>query len=79
MLENAIDDALEGEEEQSKGKRSLRSAINQHCKDCIYDEHVKGEGNWRIQVMNCTVTKCALYEVRPISKPKKPAELPFIV
>ena len=77
MLENAIEDALEGEEEQSKGKRSLRSAINAHCKDCIYDEHAKGEGNWRQQVEACTVTKCALYEVRPISKPKKSVELPF--
>lgn len=77
MLENAIEDALEGEEEQSKGKRSLRSAVNNYCRNCAYDPLDKGAGNWRIQVMNCTVTKCELYEVRPISKPKKPVELPF--
>ena len=77
MLENAIEDASEGEEGQSKGKRSLRSAINQHCKDCIYDPLDKGAGNWRQQVEACTVKKCALYEVRPISKPKKSVELPF--
>ena len=77
MLENAIEDASESEEEQSKGKRSLRSAINAHCKDCIYDPLDKGAGNWRQQVEACTVTKCALYEFRPVSKPKKPSELPF--
>ena len=72
MLENAIEDALEGEEEQSKGKRSLRSAINAHCKDCIYDP-TKNSGleTWREQVEACTVTKCSLYEVRPVSKPRK--------
>lgn len=77
MLENAIEDASESEEEQSKGKRSLRSAVNNYCRSCIYDPLDKGAGNWRIQVMNCTVTKCELYQFRPVSKPKKPSELPF--
>ena len=46
----------------------LRKAINDKCKDCIYDEY--GKGNWRQQVMACTMPKCPLYDVRPISKPK---------
>jgi len=46
---------------------SMRKAINDMCKSCIYDEY--GEGNWRQQVMACTMPKCALYELRPISKP----------
>ena len=75
-LENAIEDASEGQEEASTAKKSLRSAINQTCRDCIYDEHAKGEGNWRQQVAKCTVSKCGLHEVRPMSKPRKAEELP---
>ena len=75
-LENAIEDASEGQEEASTGKKSLRSAINQTCRDCIYDEHAKGEGNWRQQVEKCKVSKCGLYEVRPVSKPRKNTDLP---
>lgn len=48
---------------------SLRKAINDKCKDCIYDEY--GVGNWRQQVTACTSPDCALYPVRPVSKPKK--------
>ena len=50
--------------------KSLRKSINEKCKECIYDEY--GVGNWRQQVMACTMPDCALYEVRPISKPKQP-------
>ena len=75
-LENAIEDASEGQEEASTAKKSLRSAINQTCRDCIYDEYAKGEGNWRQQVEKCKVSKCGLYEVRPVSKPRKVEELP---
>lgn len=58
-------------EDGAKPKRSMRAAINLACKDCIYDEHAKGAGNWREQTMACTVYKCALFEFRPMSKPKK--------
>lgn len=44
---------------------SLKQAINNMCKTCIYD---KAEpGTWREQVENCSVTKCELYEVRPMT------------
>lgn len=49
-------------------KLSLRKAINDMCKSCIYDEF--GQGNWRQQVTACTVTTCPLYPVRPVSKPR---------
>ena len=45
-------------------KKSLRRAINEHCKQCIYDDK-SGYGTWRQQVENCTVVKCPLYPVRP--------------
>ena len=74
------DDVEESEETSEASalspKKSLRSAINQTCRDCIYDEYAKGEGNWRQQVAKCTVTKCSLYPVRPVSKPRKAEELP---
>ena len=60
---------------RSARKPSLRSAVNNCCKDCIYDPMDKGAGNWRQQVTNCTVVKCKLYEVRPFSKPRKAGEL----
>jgi hypothetical protein len=44
---------------------SLRKAINDKCKDCIYDELDKG--NWRQQVGDCRVFNCPLYPVRPVS------------
>jgi hypothetical protein len=44
---------------------SLRKAINQNCKDCVYDEIATG--TWRQQVTLCSVKSCALYEVRPKS------------
>ena len=78
MLENAIEATSDAEEEQSKGKKSLRSAINAHCRSCGYDSLDKGAGNWRQQIQACPVITCELYEVRPISKPKKPVKLPFI-
>lgn len=52
-------------------RRSMRAAINQHCKDCTYDAAFRGGGTWREQVSACGITKCALWELRPISKPKK--------
>ena len=48
---------------------SLRKAINEKCKDCIYDP-LSGLGTWRQQVECCTSHDCPLYPVRPISKPE---------
>lgn len=42
---------------------SLRKAINENCKSCIYDD--LAAGTWRQQVTLCSVKSCALYEVRP--------------
>jgi len=51
---------------------SLRKAINDKCKECIYDK--LGSGTWRQQVEACTSPSCALYLVRPVSKPRKEKE-----
>lgn len=48
---------------------SLRKAIDQHCKNCIYDP-ISGKGAWREQVEACTSTHCALFDVRPKSARK---------
>ena len=45
---------------------SLRAAINQHCRNCLYDK-VSGVGSWRQQVEACSAKTCALYSVRPKS------------
>ena len=42
---------------------SLRNAINQKCKDCIYDPEV--EGGWIQQVSQCDLSACSLWEHRP--------------
>jgi len=42
---------------------SLRKAINEKCKDCIYDN--LAEGTWLKQVELCTCSDCPLYPVRP--------------
>ena len=44
---------------------SLKKAIERKCKDCTYDQ--SSPGTWREQTESCTVTACALWEVRPIS------------
>jgi len=82
-LQDAIDQEDEAEEAGetvtstgSSTKLSLRGAINAACKECIYDDK-GGAGSWRQQVEACTVFKCALYPVRPISKPRKAVDLPF--
>jgi hypothetical protein len=54
--------------------KSLRKAINDMCKACIYDSS-PGNGNWRQQVTACTAPKCPLYPVRPVTKPKKRTSL----
>ena len=45
---------------------SLRDAINDKCRDCIYDP-IAGGGTWRQQVESCTSGNCPLFDVRPIS------------
>lgn len=61
---------------------SRTKAINEKCKDCIYDPAVSG--TWREQVELCTSEKsCALWPYRPITVAtnnlkragKSPAEL----
>lgn len=42
---------------------SLRKAINDHCRACIYDK--AAAGTWRQQVESCPVAGCALYPHRP--------------
>lgn len=44
---------------------SLKKCIEQHCKNCTYDQ--ESPGTWREQVENCSVTSCALYAVRPVT------------
>lgn len=79
-LTDAIDNENEAEEAgetaTSTTKLSLRGAINSYCRDCVYDPLDKGAGTWRQQTESCSVTKCALYPVRPISKPRKVSNLP---
>lgn len=50
---------------------SLRKAINEKCKDCIYDEIERG--TWREQVTGCTIQSCPLWAVRPTSSSARAA------
>jgi len=52
--------------------QSLRKAINDKCRECIFDPN-GGGGNWRQQVEACTSPSCPLYPVRPVSNPQKPS------
>jgi len=49
---------------------SLRKAINDKCRDCIYDPE-SGLGTWRQQVEACGVTTCPLHPYRPVSSTGK--------
>ena len=42
---------------------SLRKAINDYCKGCIYDS--LAPGTWVKQVEECSSPDCELYPVRP--------------
>jgi hypothetical protein len=45
---------------------SRTKAINEKCKDCIYDH--AAPGSWRAQVEACTSeTSCALWPYRPLT------------
>ena len=48
---------------------SMRKAINDMCKDCIYDEYEAG--TWRAQVEACPCTDCPLYQHRPLTSGTK--------
>ena len=50
---------------------SAQRAIKNYCKGCIYDP--KAGGTWVEQVENCTVTKCELYDHRPLTQKTKKA------
>jgi hypothetical protein len=45
---------------------SLRKAINDYCKGCIYDS--LAPGTWVKQVEECSSPNCELYPVRPKSR-----------
>ena len=47
-----------------------QEAINEKCKECIYDPEV--EGTWRMQIETCELIDCALWEYRPKSRSKTP-------
>ncbi len=47
-------------------KYSLRKAINDKCRSCIYDD--ANVGSWLVQVTLCSCRDCPLYEVRPVTK-----------
>ena len=53
--------------------RSLRAAINDKCRECIYDS-IGGAGTWREQVTACTSRACPLYPVRPLTQPRRGTE-----
>lgn len=52
-----------GIKDHSCRKHSLRQAINEKCKECIYDP--LAAGNWRVQVTLCSCHSCPLFAVRP--------------
>lgn len=52
-------------------KRSLRQAINDKCRECLYDPF-SGAGTWRQQVETCTVQSCPLWPHRPVSGANRP-------
>ncbi len=45
---------------------SLRKAINQKCRSCVYDE--ANVGSWLVQVTLCSCRDCPLFDVRPVTK-----------
>jgi hypothetical protein len=47
-------------------KKSLRNAINSHCKSCVYDPLTAG--TWLAQVTICPVRSCELFDVRPTTQ-----------
>ena len=50
----------------SRPATSLRSAINDHCRECSYDPKVSG--TWREQIAACPSVNCHLHDVRPVPR-----------
>jgi len=44
---------------------NLRKAIDDHCKNCCFDD--LSPGTWRQQVEACNIETCSLWAVRPVS------------
>jgi len=44
-------------------KMSKTKALNEKCKQCIYDPAIGG--SWRAQVEDCTTSSCPLWQHRP--------------
>ena len=44
---------------------SIKQSVNENCKQCIYDP--AESGNWREQVEACEMTRCPLFEHRPLT------------
>jgi hypothetical protein len=44
-------------------KMSRTKALNEKCKQCIYDPEFGG--TWREQVENCTTSSCPIWQHRP--------------
>lgn len=49
--------------EKKAARPSLRKAIDEKCKECIYDP-IGGNGTWVQQVRECTSPLCPLFDVR---------------
>ena len=47
-------------------KLTRQQAINEKCKDCIYDRTQLG--TWRKQTEDCIDVKCALFGYRPLTQ-----------
>ena len=61
---SGVADAKTGRKRRGGPGPSLRGAINAKCKDCIWDEAEPGGPSHQIET--CTVSRCPLWEVRPI-------------
>ena len=57
---------------------SLRKAINEKCKDCIYDP-IGGNGTWLKQVADCTAVTCPIHTVRPTPRDRSIKEESLIL
>lgn len=55
---------------------SLRKAINDYCKGCIYDS--LAPGTWLKQVEDCSSPDCELYPVRPKPRSRGDADADII-
>jgi len=66
--------ALTPDDSSNRQMRSLRSAINAKCRECIFDP--KSPGTWREQVAQCSVPCCSLWPVRPAPSGGPFANLP---